>query len=356
MERALLRESVERFVSRSYDIEGRNALVRGTPGYSTVHWATFAELGWLAILIPESLGGIGAPFADAAQLLEAFGYGLLLEPFASTVVLSGTLLADGAASPAAAAALEALGEGRAQIATAYRGDATRLARVDGGLAIDGMKSGVPFAASADKFIVSVRDERDAQALVLVDRDVPGITVDERVATDGSRAARVGFSRVRVTDDALLPLGDAAGSLDRADAALCCEAVGVMARAYRDAAAHVRERVQFGKPIATFQVVRHRIADMFVELELARAAAAFAAAAIDDEGERARRVSMAKIQIIRSGRFVCENAVQLHGAIGIAAEHASAHALARITGIASTFGDLIFHRRRYLRTTPEGTTL
>ncbi len=130
MERALLRESVERFVSRSYDIEGRNALVRGTPGYSTAHWATFAELGWLAILIPESLGGIGAPFADALPLLEAFGGGLLLEPFTPAVVLSGTLLADAAASPAAAAALEALGEGRAQIATAYRDDGTRLVRVE----------------------------------------------------------------------------------------------------------------------------------------------------------------------------------------------------------------------------------
>jgi alkylation response protein AidB-like acyl-CoA dehydrogenase len=104
-------------------------------------------------------------------------------------------------------------------------------------------------------------------------------------------------------------------------------------------------------------VRHRIADMYVELELARAAAAYAVAAVDaDAPDRARRVSMAKIQVVRSGRFVCENAVQLHGAIGIAAEHAPAHALARITGIASTFGDLIFHRRRYISLTPEGTTL
>ena len=359
MERALLRESVGRFVSRSYDIEGRNALVRGTPGYSTAHWAMFAELGWLAILIPESLGGIGAPFADALPLLEAFGGGLLLEPFTPAVVLSGSLLADAAASPAAVAALEALGEGHAQIATAYRDDGTRLVRVDGNLAIEGTSTGVPFAASADRLIVSLRDERDVPALVLIERAAPGVTVDERVALDGSRSARVRFERVPLGADALLPLEDAAATLaralDLAEAALCSEAVGVMDRAYRDAAAHVRERMQFGKPLAAFQVVRHRIADMYVELELARAAAAFAAGAVDAESdERARRISMAKIQIIRSGRFVCENAVQLHGAIGIAAEHASAHALARITGIAATFGDLIFHRRRYLSLSPEGT--
>ncbi len=332
--------------------------MRGTPGYSATHWATFAELGWLAILTPERLGGIGAPFADAATLLEAFGNGLLLEPFTSTVVLSGTLLADGAASPAAAAALQALGEGRVLIATAYRDGEARLLHVDGGLVIDGIATGVPFAASAGRLIAFTRDERDAPALMLIDRNATGITVDERVAVDGSRAARVRFERVRVTDAARLPIGDVPAALeralDRANAALCSEAVGVMTRAYRDAVAHVRERMQFGKPIATFQVVRHRIADMFVELELARTAAEFAAAAIDaEDAGRARRVSMAKIQIVRSGRFVCENAVQLHGAIGIAAEHASAHALARITGIASTFGDLIFHRRRYLDSNPEG---
>jgi alkylation response protein AidB-like acyl-CoA dehydrogenase len=360
VERALLRESVERFVSRSYGIEERNALVRGTPGYSSAHWATFAELGWLAILIPESLGGIGAAFADAAPLLEAFGAGLLLEPFTANAVLAGTLLAE-AGTPAAAVVLEALGEGRALVATAYRDDAVRVVRTGDGLIVDGTATGVPFAAAAAQLIVSARDEDGATVLLLVERERPGIAIDERVALDGSRAARIVFRGVRVGDDAPLPFADAGAALGRAldlaDAALCSEAAGVMARAYRDTAAHVRERVQFGKPIAAFQVVRHRIADMFVELELARAAAAFAAGAAEmDDTARARRVSMAKIQIIRSGRFVCEGAVQLHGAIGIAAEHASAHALARINGIASTFGDLVFHRRRYLSLPPEGTTL
>jgi alkylation response protein AidB-like acyl-CoA dehydrogenase len=362
-ERALLRESAERFVSRSYDIEGRNALALGTPGFSTAHWATFAELGWLAIVIPEELGGIGSPFSDAAVLLEAFGSGLLLEPFTSTVLLSGALLAAGAESPPARAALEAVAEGTAHVATAYReaGDgcdprtvATRV-RADGAaLVLDGTKIGVPFAGSAQTFIVSARDEHEKLVLLLVAHDAPGVRADERVAVDGSRTATIAFSSVRLTRDAVLPVGDATATLERAldqaAAALCAEAVGVMSRAYRDAAAHVRERLQFGRPIATFQTVRHRIADMYVELELARAAASVAAEAIDrDDANRARDVSMAKLQIARSGRFVCENAVQLHGAIGIAAEAAPAHALARITGIAATFGDVIFHRHRYLET-------
>jgi alkylation response protein AidB-like acyl-CoA dehydrogenase len=368
-ERTLLRESVERFVSRSYDIEGRNALVRGTPGFSTAHWATFAELGWLAMLIPEELGGIGAPFSDAAVLLETFGSGLLLEPFTSTVVLSGALLVAGAALPAAAATLEALSEGSAYVATAYREDgdgndlraiATRLETGAGGATLNGTKIGVPFAASADQLIVSALDPHGAPVLVLVPRDRPNVTVTETVAIDGTRSARVSFENVAIGSAAVLPLRDPLQSLERAldqaDAALCAEAVGVMSRAYRDAAAYVRDRLQFGRPIATFQVVRHRIADMFVECELARAAAVCAAAAIDadDHATRGRDVSMAKVQVLRSGRAVCDQAVQLHGAIGIAAEAAAAHALARITGIGATFGDLVFHRSRYLATR-EGTT-
>jgi alkylation response protein AidB-like acyl-CoA dehydrogenase len=362
-ERALLRESVERFVSRSYDIEGRNALARGTAGFSAAHWATFAELGWLMMLIPERLGGIGSPFSDAALLIETFGSGLLLEPFTATVVLSGALLADGAALPAAAAALDASGEGTLQVATAYREDgdggdprriATRLRASDGAFVLDGTKIGVPFASAAGAFIVSARDDDDRIVLVLIDAATPGIAIDERTGVDGTRAATLTFGAVDVAADAVLPLDDAAASLERAvdwaDAALCAEAVGVMSRAYRDAAAYVRERLQFGRPIASFQVVRHRIVDMFVELELARAAAALAAEAIErDDASRAHTISLAKLQIIRSGRFVCDNAVQLHGAIGIAAEAAPSHALARINAIATTYGDAIFHRERYLAT-------
>ena len=355
-ERALLRESVEKFVSRSYGVEARTALVNATPGFSTAHWATFAELGWLMICIPEALGGIGAPFADAAILIEAFGSGLLLEPFTPAVMLSGALLAAGAALPAAAALLDATGDGSALVATAYR-DGSTPARVSGdgeARRLSGAKTGVLFAASATTFIVTALDERERLTLVLADARLPGVAIEERVAVDGSRSGTVTFSGVQVGDDRVLPLADPADALeralDRADAALCAEAAGVIARAYRDAAAYVRERLQFGRPIASFQVVRHRIADMFVELELARAAAARAAEAIDrDDASRAQTISAAKLQVIASGRFVCDNAVQLHGAIGIAAEAAASHALARINGIAVTFGDVLAHRTRYLAT-------
>lgn len=361
-ERALLRASAERFVSRSYGIAERTTLATGSPGYSVGHWATFADLGWLAIRIPEDLGGIGAPFADAAVLLEAFGSGLLLEPFTPAAVLSGALLAAAAPeSPAAAALLDALADGSALVATAARergGDrsvpATRVTGSGAALHLEGAKIGVPFAAAAASFIVSAAGDDGTPKLVLVARHAPGVGIDETVAIDGSRAACVTFSGVRVAAADVLPIVDPRSALkrafDQADAALCAEAVGVMSRAYRDAAAHVQARLQFGRPIATFQTVRHRIADMYVELELARAAAAVAAEAIDrDDARRGRDVSMAKLQIVRSGRFVCENAVQLHGAIGIASEAAPAHALARITGIGATFGDATFHRNRYLAT-------
>jgi alkylation response protein AidB-like acyl-CoA dehydrogenase len=350
----LLRESAERFVARSYDVEGRNALARSAPGFNVAHWATYAELGWLMMLVPEDLGGLGASFGDAAVLLEAFGYGLQLEPFAAHVVLPGALLCAAAAEPAAASALEAMADGTAHVAVAYR-DADAVVRVRGRV-LEGVKTGVPFAAGATTLLVTARDELDELAIVLVDAASPDIVVEEHLAIDGTRAAAVRFNGAAVT--ARLPLADPAAALERAldqaDAALGAEAVGIMARAYHDSAAHVRQRLQFGRPIATFQTVRHRIVDMFVELELARAAAAIAAEAIERDGaDRAHAVSLAKLQVARSGRFVCENAVQLHGAIGIAAEAAVSHALARITNIAATFGDTAFHRTRYL-STREGT--
>ena len=347
-------------MSRSYGIEERNALAASSPGYSARHWATFANLGWLAIRIPEHLGGIGAPFADAAVLLEVFGYGLLLEPFTPVGLLSGALLADAAPdSPNAATLLDALVGGSALVATADReriGDPasapTRVTGSNAALRLDGTKIGVPFAAAAASFVVSAGAADGRPMLVLVARHAPGVSVDETVAIDGSRTACVTFSGVRIAAADVLPIADPRAALERAldqaDAALCAEAVGVMLRTYRDAIAHVQARLQFGHPIATFQTVRHRIADMYVELELARAAAAVAAEAIDrDAADRGRDVSMAKLQIVRSGRFVCENAVQLHGAIGIASEAAPAHALARITGIGATFGDVHFHRNRYI---------
>jgi len=359
-ERALLRESADRFVARSYAIDERTAVARTDPGYRRDHWATFAELGWLAIVAPEAQGGIGAPLADAGALIEPFGAGLLLEPFVDEVVYAGALLA-AAQDARAARALTASIEGTQHVAAATRepGDAFDPHRIatcvtlrDARLVLDGHKIDVAFGASAGAFVVSARDERGELRLVLVDASAPGITVDERIAADGTRRAGVSFARVPLAADALLDVADAAVALrraaDRARAAACAEATGVIRRAYRETVAFVNERTQFGKPIAAFQVVRHRIADMYVEAELAAAAAQLALAAADDDGpDRARRVSLAAYQVARSGRAVCEAAVQLHGAMGIAAESAVAHALARATQLAVAYGDPTYHLHRYL---------
>jgi alkylation response protein AidB-like acyl-CoA dehydrogenase len=364
-ERALLRESADRFVARSYAIDERTAVARTDPGYRRDHWATFADLGWLAIVAPEAHGGIGATLADAGALIEPFGNGLLLEPFVDEVVYAGALLA--AASDAVAArALTAAVEGTLHVAAATRerGDAfdpqriaTRVTSRDGGLVLEGSKIDVAFGASAGAFVVSAHDDRGDLRLVLVDASASGITVDERIAADGTRRAGVTFARVPLSGDALLDVADPAATLlraaDRARAAACAEATGVIRRALRETAAFVNERVQFGQPIAAFQVVRHRIADMYIEAELASAAAQLALAAADDDGpDRAQRVSLAAYQVARSGRAVCEAAVQLHGAMGIAAESAVAHALARVTVLAVAYGDPTYHLQRYLA--PERT--
>ncbi len=352
-ERALLRESAVRFVART------------EPGYRPDAWSTFAELGWLAIVAPDAAGGIGATLADAGALIEPFGAGLLVTPFVDEVVYAGALLA-AARDALAARTLAATIDGSRHVAAATRehDDAfdplhvrTRIVSGDGGLALEGTKTDVAFAGGAGAFVVSARDERDDLRLVLVDASAPGVAIAERVDVDGGRRAVVTFARAPLAADAVLDVPDPIATLqrarDRASAATCAEAVGVIRRAYRETAAFVNAREQFGKPIAAFQVVRHRIADMYVEAELAAAAAEIALAAADADGpDPARRVSLAAFQVARSGRAVCEAAVQLHGAMGIAAESVVSHALARMTMLAVTHGDPTFHLQRYIAT--EGT--
>jgi alkylation response protein AidB-like acyl-CoA dehydrogenase len=355
----LLRDSVERFVARSYGIEERTDIARTDPGFSTANWETFAELGWLGVLAPERAGGIEGRVVDAALLAEAFGRGLLLEPFVANVAGAGTLLA-AATDPRAASILEEMVAGTRFVVPALRETATGFAldapgtTYAGGL-LNGEKVAVPFAASTDAFVVSAR-AADGLALVLVERTADGVAIEERVRADGTRDARIVFSDVRASDALSIadPAGALAASADASEAVVCAEAVGVMTRAFDETARHVRDRVQFGRPIATFQSVRHRVVDMFVELELARAAARDAARAVDEgAGDRTARVAAAKIQIIRSGRYIGETAVQLHGAMGTTAEHAAGNALARIIVIAATFGDLTHHLHRYLDATREG---
>jgi alkylation response protein AidB-like acyl-CoA dehydrogenase len=366
-EQAMFRDSVRRFVTDEYPFDRRLKIVAEAPGYLEAHWQNFAELGWLAVPFPEALGGLGGNAFDLAVLMEEFGRGLVVSPYLSTVVLSGSLLTEAGGEPAAALIGEIVA-GRAKVSAALhepqgRYDlhdvATRAEPERGGWLLSGRKIGVSFGGTADRLIVSARTEggrRDAAgvSLFLVDPAAKGVTVQSYRTHDGGSAAVVELARVAVGGDDLLgPLGGALPLIERAadvaSAALAAEMVGAMEAAQQATVAYAKTRKQFDQNLGQFQALQHRMVDMFMKCELSRSMAIEAAdgAGMADPAERSRRVAAARSLIGRQARHVCEEAVQLHGGVGVTMEVPVGHHLKRVMAINATLGDPAWHRRRYL---------
>jgi alkylation response protein AidB-like acyl-CoA dehydrogenase len=367
-EQAMFRDSVRRFVAEEYPFDRRLKIVAGEPGYLDEHWRSFAELGWLGVPFPEELGGLGGGPFDVAVLMEEFGRGLLVSPYLSTVVLSGSLLTD-AGGTAVAALIGEIVAGRAKVSAGLyepqgRYDlndvATRAERAAHGWHLSGRKIGVPFGGTADRLVVSARTagaRRDAAGitLFLVDPAAKGVTVQSYRTHDGGSAAVVDLAHVAVDGDAGLgPVDHALPLIERAadvaSAALAAEAVGAMEAAQQATVAYAKTRRQFDQNLGQFQALQHRMVDMFMKCELSRSMAieAAAGAGLEDPAERSRRIAAARSLIGRQARHVCEEAVQLHGGIGVTMEVPVGHHLKRVMAINATLGDPAFHRRRYLQ--------
>jgi len=366
-DQSMIKASVERFVAENYAFAKRSERVNA-PGFSREHWSTFAELGWLGLPIPAERGGFGGTAIDTAILLEAFGAGLVTEPFIPAVVVAGSVLA-AAAGTHAQAMLDDLIAGTSLVTLGYLephagydpANVRTTAVHDGdSLVIDGAKVAVPFAASADWAIVSVRTPDDAGAgtvtLVSIPHDAAGFSRRDYDTYDERRASDLSFSNVRVPADHVL--GPAGGglalldaALDRGNVALCAEAVGIMGVLQRGTVDYLKTRVQFGRPIGSFQALQHRAVDMLVQLEMARAITTFAAASIDtgDALAARRAAAAAKAQVADSGRFVGESAIQLHGAIGLTEELFVGHYVKRLTMLQRELGDAAFAIQRYIAT-------
>ena len=368
-DQTLIKESVDRFIADAYGFDARTALANSADGFSRDHWKTYAELGWLGIGLPEEHGGFGGTPVETMILMEAFGKGLVLEPFVPTVVLGGTALAFGGTNAAHADLLAAMIGGEVLLSLAYAEAASRYdyrlvrtsAKRDGAdLIVDGAKRAVPYGAAADKLVVSVRTsgaaaDQDGITLVLIDRDAPGVSRRDYRTVDGQRASDVTFSNVRVGPDAVL--GEAGKGLpllefvlDGGVAALCAEAVGNMSVMQKTTVEYIKAREQFGVPIGSFQVLQHRAVDMLIEVELSRSMLYYGTVAIDPKGdavERKRAVSATKAQIARSGRVVGESAIQLHGGIGMSEEYMIGHYFKRMSMLTLALGDADFHLRRFV---------
>ena len=362
-EQRLLKESVERLLADRYSFEARQRFMDEPTGWSRALWQSYAELGLLGLPFEDRHGGVGGGPVETMIVMEAFGQALALEPFFATVVLAGGLLRLGANEAMRAALVPKIAAGDLLLAFAHAerqsrydlADVATTARHDGAdYILDGVKSLVIHGDCADRLIVSarlagVRRDRDGLGLFVVDAGAAGVSRRAYPTVDGLRAAEVTLSDVRVGPDQVLgepgkafPL--IAQVVDAAIAALAAEAVGAMAAMHELTVEYLKTRKQFGVPIGNFQVLQHRAAEMLIALEEARSMAFFATMMAEepDPAERRKAIAAAKVQIGRSGRFVGQQAIQLHGGIGMTMEYKVGHYFKRVTMIDAMFGDADHH--------------
>ena len=376
-ERRLLQDTVRRFLANEYKFDKRRTILSSADGYSREIWKQLAELGLLGLTMRDEDGGMAGDAFDTSIVMEAFGRALVVEPYVATIVLGAGILSDAGSAAQREAWLGPVAAGEKLLAFAHAEPAARYApsfvetkavREGNNWKIEGFKSVVLNAANADAIIVSVRTagtagDRDGISLFLVDRNAPGISLRSYQTQDGGRASDMKLAGVVVTDDRRI--GDAGAAittieraLDRANAALCAEALGIIDALNEATLEYLKTRKQFGQPIGRFQALQHRMADMTIKAVEARSMSVVAAAAMGekDAHERSRRVSAAKAFIGQAARFVGQQAIQLHGAIGVTDELIVSHWFKRLTMINATFGDADYHLGRFsdlmLSETPE----
>ena len=350
----MIKDSVERLVADRYGFEQRKALLASPEGWSREMWGQMAEQGLLGVSFSEEHGGIGGGPVETMLIAEAFGKGLVVEPYFATVVLGAALIRHAGSAEQQAAYLPLVAEGKLLLGFAHHERAARydLSHVaasahdhDGVWYIDGEKSLVLHGDCADKLIVSARTH-DGIGLFVV--DATKVTRRGYATQDGLRAAEVSFDHAEA--EALLS-ADAfsaiARTIDEAIAFLCAEAVGAMGEMHDITVDYMKTRKQFGRAIGEFQVLQHRAVDMLVNLEQARSMALYATmmAAEPDSAVRAPAISAAKVQIGRSGRLIGQEAVQLHGGIAMTMEYKVGHYFKRMTMIEKAFGDTETHLAR-----------
>jgi alkylation response protein AidB-like acyl-CoA dehydrogenase len=368
-EQVALRETLQRFISRDYDFERRRELARSPLGFSAAAWSRFAELGFLSLPFPETYGGLGGNSVDLMLVMEMMGRGLLLEPFMSSIVLCGGMLRDAGCESLKRQLLPRIAGGQSKLALACyeaagRYDLSQVAcsamRSGDGWRLSGQKTVVLDAPSADYFLVSARsggnsgDERGI-SVFLIGRETPGLTLFAYPTQSGGRAADVRLADVALGSDALIGnagegLGLVERAIDQGIAALCAEAVGIIAALNEATLNYLKTRKQFGVPIGKFQALQHRMADMLIAAEQSRSMAILAAVHADsaDARERRRTVSAAKAYIGQAGRLVGQQAVQMHGAMGVVDDVIVSHYFKRLTMIELTLGDVDFHLGRFSR--------
>ncbi|MDC1145076.1 acyl-CoA dehydrogenase family protein [Porticoccaceae bacterium] len=366
-EQTMIKDSVSRFVRDEYDFDTRRAIVDSDEGISREFWSMFAELGWLSVPFAEEYGGFGGSVEDIAAVMEELGKGIVIEPYASTVVVFGGLLSASDNSALKADVIPSIIDGScmgslASVEVQSRFEmadvATSAIATDGGYKINGEKTVVANGGTADKFIVTARTsgdqfDYDGISLFLVDASAPGVTVKSYKMMDGQSAATVSFKDVLVSESQLLnAVGKGMDLIEQVMPqiliALSAEALGIMSTLNSTTVEYTKVRKQFDTPISSFQVLQHRMVDTFMACEQTKSMLyrGLCQAGEDDRNALVKTVHALKAMVARYGKLIGEEAIQIHGGIGMTDELNIGHYVKRLMMINVSFGDGDFHQQKF----------
>ena len=365
-EQTLIQGQVAQFIQRDYEWEKRQNLVSSDLGFSEENWKTFAELGWLGISLSEESGGFGGTVLESMIIMEEFGKGLVVEPFLETIILCSGLIDSCGTEEQKGEILGQVIVGDMHLALGFTEPQSRfnLADVtteatlkDGQYIVNGFKSVVMNGPNAKKLIISTRTtgkqtDKDGITLLVVDANQDGVSLRNYPTVDGRRASELTLENVSVPSSCLLGsegqgfqlLEDA---IDNATLGICAEAVGAMEVLYKTTVEYTKTREQFGQPIGKFQVLQHRMVDMFMEYEQSKSLL-YMATIKNAEGSKDAKKSISglKYQVGKSAKFIGQQSVQLHGGMGVTDELNVGHFFKRLTTIISIFGNTDYHLKRY----------
>jgi alkylation response protein AidB-like acyl-CoA dehydrogenase len=365
-EQSLIQDQVDQFIQKEYDWETRQSLSNSDLGFGQENWQKFAELGWLGISVSEDSGGFGGSAIESMLIMEAFGKGLVVEPFLETMIMSGGIIDDHGTVEQKSVLLEPAIAGDMQLALAYAEPQSRFnlsdvvteAKADGeNFILNGYKSVVMNGPSANKIIVSARTsgsqlDENGITLFVIDSEASGLNKTNYKTVDGRRASDLTIENVSVSQDDIvgeLDLGykilDSA--IDKAILAISAEAVGAMEVLYKATVEYTKTREQFGTAIGKFQVLQHRMVDMFMEYEQCKSLL-YMATMKHEEGavDSKKAISGLKYQVGKAGKFIGQQAVQLHGGMGVTDELNVGHYFKRLTTVGTIFGNTDYHLKKY----------
>ena len=365
-EQSLIQDQVDQFVQKEYDWETRQSLSNSDLGFGDDNWQKFAELGWLGISVSEESGGFGGSSIESMLIMEAFGKGLVVEPFLETVIMSASLIDDHGTKEQKSSILEQAIAGKMHLALAYAepqsrfnlSDVVTVAKADGdNYILNGYKSVVMNGPSANKVIVSARTsgsqlDEDGITLFIVDSDCEGIEKTNYKTVDGRRASDINIENVTVPKENIV--GEVNGgfllldsAIDKAILAISAEAVGAMEVLYKTTVEYTKTREQFGTAIGKFQVLQHRMVDMFMEYEQCKSLLYMATMKHEEGASDAKKaISGLKYQVGKAGKFIGQQAVQLHGGMGVTDELNVGHYFKRLTTVGTIFGNTDYHLKKY----------